>query len=447
MPKPTRTKRQPAKRSRSLKCHPICLLFPELPKQELNDLAADIKEKGLFNAIVLYEGKILDGRNRYNACLIAGVEPRFVEWSGGSPLEWVVSENLVRRHLSSSQRAVLALDLLPLLEKDAAQRQRLSNGRGKKVAKKLANVEKEGGNGGGSVGGKSSKAAARMTKTNSTYIEAAKSIHKLAPEILEKVRSGVLKIPDAHKLAKLPDKERKRVLAMIDGQPVSAADLHEMTKTVHHDMRQRAAKAFARKATGTKDQDILLGGMDLLWDRLDDRSVDLILTDPPYAEVDLYGQLAELAAAKLKPGRLCLAYSGQLHLLSVMEAMSQHLTYWWTFAIEFAGSHCAIHPRHVQNKWKPILAFAKPPLKPAPEWVTDHLAGGGRDKKFHDWGQDESEVEYVINRLTHPGDLIVDPFCGGGTIPAACKSLGRRWLATEINKNTALIARKRLAEM
>ncbi|MHB8974041.1 MAG: MICOS complex subunit MIC10 family protein [Pirellulaceae bacterium] len=116
MPTPAPSKRHPAKRTRSLKCHPICLLFPELPKPELEDLAADIKEKGLFNSIVLYEGKILDGRNRYNACRIAGVEPRFVEWSGGSPLEWVVSENFVRRHLSSSQRAVLALDLLPLLE-------------------------------------------------------------------------------------------------------------------------------------------------------------------------------------------------------------------------------------------------------------------------------------------------------------------------------------------
>jgi site-specific DNA-methyltransferase (adenine-specific) len=79
--------------------------------------------------------------------------------------------------------------------------------------------------------------------------------------------------------------------------------------------------------------------------------------------------------------------------------------------------------------------------------VSDHLAGGGRDKKFHEWGQDKSEVEHLISRLTHPGDLIVDPFCGGGTVPAACKSLGRRWLATEINKNTALIARKRLGEM
>jgi DNA modification methylase len=55
-------------------------------------------------------------------------------------------------------------------------------------------------------------------------------------------------------------------------------------------------------------------------------------------------------------------------------------------------------------------------------------------------------VEYLINRLTQPGDLVVEPFCGGGTIPAACKSTGRRWLASEIDKTTAIIARKRLAE-
>ncbi|MHB1030050.1 MAG: DNA methyltransferase [Pirellulaceae bacterium] len=438
MLKPAPSKRRLAKRTR-LQFHPICLLFPELPKQELDDLAADIKEKGLFNAVVLYEGKILDGRNRYKACEIAGVEPRFVEWSGGSPLEWVVSENLVRRHLSSSQRAILALDLLPLLEKEAARRQRLSGGRGKKVAKKLAKV--------GSENGKSSKVAARMTKTNSTYIEAAKQISRNAPEVLDKVRSGVLKIPDATKVAKLSAKERKRVLGMLDGQRVSGSELHEMTKQVRRDLQQQAAKAFARKASPAQGQGILVGSMELLWDRLEDNSVDLFLTDPPYAQVELYEQLAELAAAKLKPGKLCLAYSGQLHLATVMQVMSLHLSYWWTFAIEFSGSHCAIHPRKIQNKWKPILVFAKPPLKPAPEWLSDHLAGGGRDKEYHDWGQDESEVEYLINRLTRAGDLIVDPFCGGGAIPAACKSLGRRWLAAEIDKATAMIARKRLGEM
>ena len=55
-------------------------------------------------------------------------------------------------------------------------------------------------------------------------------------------------------------------------------------------------------------------------------------------------------------------------------------------------------------------------------------------------------MEYLIQRLTEPGQLVVDPFCGGGTIPAACKVLGRGWLATEIDRNTALVARKRLAE-
>ena len=91
---------------KTLKFHPACLLFPKLPDDELNVLAEDIRLNGLRNPIVLYQGMILDGRNRYLACKIAGVKPRFVQWSGsGSPLQWVISENLVRRHLTASQRS------------------------------------------------------------------------------------------------------------------------------------------------------------------------------------------------------------------------------------------------------------------------------------------------------------------------------------------------------
>jgi len=170
----------------------------------------------------------------------------------------------------------------------------------------------------------------------------------------------------------------------------------------------------------------------------------LFLTDPPYGEPALYGRLAELAAAKLKPGGLCLAYAGQFHLPTVMEEMGRHLAYWWTFAIEFSGQHCAVHPRRVQNKWKPILVFAKPPIGKAGEWLVDLLQGGGRDKKHHDWGQSQSEVEYLLEKLTEPGQLVVDPFCGGGSVVVAAKKLGRRWLATEIERATALVARKRV---
>ena len=116
--------------------HPACLLFPQLGTDELQELAEDIQARGLLHDIILYKGQILDGRNRYLACGIAGVKPSFANWHGaGSPVEWVISENLIRRHLTSSQRAVIALDMLPLLENEAKERQRLSPGRGKRYPK------------------------------------------------------------------------------------------------------------------------------------------------------------------------------------------------------------------------------------------------------------------------------------------------------------------------
>jgi hypothetical protein len=138
------------------------------------------------------------------------VEPRFVEWKGtGSPLQWVISENLIRRHLTSSQRAVVAHDLLPMLEKEAKERQRLSLGRGKKVCKHLHTFSDD---------GKSRQVAARIAKTNHTYVQAVKAIAVEAPELLDKIRSGVLKVPDAAKLAKLPKGERRQLLKRCDGE-------------------------------------------------------------------------------------------------------------------------------------------------------------------------------------------------------------------------------------
>jgi site-specific DNA-methyltransferase (adenine-specific) len=227
---------------------------------------------------------------------------------------------------------------------------------------------------------------------------------------------------------------------------MTASELRDIAHQVKSEARQRAARAFARGSRSSGDHGVLVGDLGLLHDRLKDDSVDLLLTDPPYARIDLYERLGELAAAKLKPGGLCLAYTGQIHLPEVMAAMGRHLTYWWMFAIQFAGQHCAIHPRRIQNVWKPILAFAKPPIGKAPEWLSDLLQGGGRDKRHHDWGQGESEAEYLIRHLTEPGQLVVDPFCGGGSVVVACKALGRRWLACEIDQNTALVARKRVGE-
>lgn len=94
--------------------HPIANIFPLLPDSEIQALAKDIKENGLLNKIVLYHDKILDGRNRYRACVSAGVEPVFDDYKGDDALQYVISLNLHRRHLNESQRAIVAARLANL---------------------------------------------------------------------------------------------------------------------------------------------------------------------------------------------------------------------------------------------------------------------------------------------------------------------------------------------
>lgn len=89
-----------------VKFHEYCLLFPQASEEELRDMAEDIKKYGLNEPIVRYKGQILDGRNRYLACKMAGVEPTYKEYTGDEPLTFVVSKNLMRRNLTPSQRAL-----------------------------------------------------------------------------------------------------------------------------------------------------------------------------------------------------------------------------------------------------------------------------------------------------------------------------------------------------
>ena len=112
MPKPTRLQR--------LEYHPLANLFPMLDEAALRELADDIRQHGLLEPITLYQGKILDGRNRDEACLIAGVEPWFVEFNGNDTqaLALVVSRNLHRRHLTDSQRAMIAANLATMRRGD-----------------------------------------------------------------------------------------------------------------------------------------------------------------------------------------------------------------------------------------------------------------------------------------------------------------------------------------
>lgn len=87
--------------------HPLCTLFPRLTGSEFEALRDDIKANGLRAPIVLHDGMILDGGNRYRACLEAGVEPNFAQFAGGSLVAFVLSANLHRRHMTTGQQAAI----------------------------------------------------------------------------------------------------------------------------------------------------------------------------------------------------------------------------------------------------------------------------------------------------------------------------------------------------
>ncbi len=165
--------------------HPLATIFPLMEGEEYTALVADIKAHGLREPIVTYTGKILDGRNRYRACLDADVEPRFTEYEGDDPLAFVVSLNLKRRHLSESQRAMVAAKLSGFKVGDNQHSEGLPIGR----ASEMLNV------------GQRSVARAREV------------IDEGAPELQHAVESGVVSVSAAADIATLPKDEQTVVVA------------------------------------------------------------------------------------------------------------------------------------------------------------------------------------------------------------------------------------------
>ncbi|WLR92925.1 MT-A70 family methyltransferase [Shinella zoogloeoides] len=88
--------------------HPLAALFPMFAEDELQRLADDIAARGQEEPVWLLDGHILDGRNREAACALIGIDAWTKDYEGKDPLGFVLSLNLHRRHLSESQRAMVA---------------------------------------------------------------------------------------------------------------------------------------------------------------------------------------------------------------------------------------------------------------------------------------------------------------------------------------------------
>jgi 16S rRNA G966 N2-methylase RsmD len=177
-------------------------------------------------------------------------------------------------------------------------------------------------------------------------------------------------------------------------------------------------------------------------------TVDAIVTDPPYgaAHLDEYDALGELAERLLTPRGLLVVMVGQTHLPRYLERLGRHLDYRWTAAFLTAGPATRVHQAKVGTFWKPLLMFDRGGERRF--IVQDVFRSGGPQKdlagQVDGWGQSISGMTDILERVTLPGELVVDPFCGAGTTGAACHALGRRFVGCDIDADAVAVARRRL---
>jgi len=184
-----------------MEAHPIANAWPMMPQEKLEELAADIAKNGQRIPVWSYEEKILDGRNRYAACKIAGIEPIIEPYTGDQPAAFAVSMNDRRRHMTKSALAAVGVELLPFFEAEAKERQRESGGdrKSEKVKSVVKKVSEP-------IGRKPNPPArskiAKSVGVNEVYIQDAKAIKESAPEIFAQLKEGKITMQDAKRLVK-----------------------------------------------------------------------------------------------------------------------------------------------------------------------------------------------------------------------------------------------------
>ena len=167
--------------------HALSNLFPLMQGAKFDALVQDIRIHGVREPVVTLDGQILDGRNRYHASLVAGVDCQIREYDGDDPVAFVISQNLKRRHLSPSQRAMVAAKIANLTH-----------------GQKKADVE---------ISTSQTDAAALLNISRESVIKAKAVCDHGAPELQYAVEHGYLAVSAAADLATVPVERQRDIIA------------------------------------------------------------------------------------------------------------------------------------------------------------------------------------------------------------------------------------------
>lgn len=386
-------------------------LIPPLSIEEKAQLEANLKAEGCREPIIVWDGVIIDGHNRYEICTRLKIEFKISERtfeSRDAAKVWMIDNQKGRRNLTDGWKWELQQAKKDILAAKGNKQKVATLKQGNKTPV-LSKVDK--------------------TETHNTREELAKelgwSTGKVAmadkvwkhakPEIKEKVRQGEVSINQAYQEVRKEEKKQK-----------------------HEEVLHARSDDKARKTAKLKNSlfDVRRGDFRKVLNDIE--AVSLVLTDPPYPKesLPLWRDLGKWAADSLADDGLLVAYSGQMYLPDVLNLLSESLEYWWCGSVVHKGTGnltpLGFPVRKVINGWKPLVMFYKKGGCGFQRTFRDLVAGVGPQKDDHNWQQPVEEAKLLVEAFSLPGELVVDPFAGSGGFCKAAHECGRIAVGAEI---------------
>lgn len=427
-------------------------LFEALPAHIEDALRASIERFGVLVPVVRDQhGKTIDGHHRARLADDLGVKYRIdvVAVSNEDEAREIARTlNADRRQLTEEQRREIVVQL----RRDGHSERAIAGALGVSKTTVHNDIESE-----RLVSGDQSLEPERVTRQGGgSYPSKRPAKPPITAEEIEELKPENLPRRPTIVAAK-NEREAERAQEALSslGEDTSAGRVYDV-KRLERVAREKEAdrrRTEPVEAVSTADDvEIRHGDLrDCLAD-IPDGSVDAIITDPPYPKEywDLCGDLGELARRVLTPdGVLAVMTGTRLEMVDTVDMLiGRHMRRRHRGVYLTPGQRWRDNLERVATGWKPILIYAHPDATDLP-WLNDDVftstGTNEADQRFHHWGQNEQGFAQLIERLTDPGHLVVDPFLGGGTTAVVCRGLGRRFIGCDVDAAAVSTSRERVA--
>jgi len=409
-----------------------------LDDAKVRELAESISSLGLLNPITISpDGLLLAGRHRLEAVRLLGkktIEARVIDLDKLRAEMVEIDENLVRNELTALERGEHLQRRRTIYQDIHPETVRPKGGRRPRNVAWPAPFPED-----------AAATVGMRPRSIREDLQIAEGICQDARDILRPTPIADMK-SQLLAVAKMPEDVQVRVARkMAAGETLEAWAAERQVRV------DDAVTRSSSTPSSSASYRINRCGVGDLTRRLEPESVDLILTDPPYAKIaiPLYEDLARLAAYALRPRGSLLVMVGQMYMLELAELMGRHLHYRWTIAYmkRRGGSPMlSLRTHRVQAFWRPVLWLTRDAYGSDGPIHPDVIDAGLPERGLHRWQQDVPGMTTIIERWTLPGDLVVDPFLGAGTVGVAAVSTGRRFVGCDVDPEAVAISKARLRD-